>query len=78
MIKYIFRRILMLIPVILGVTFIVFTLMYITPGNPAKLILGEMASESAVKQLEEEMGINDPFFVQYGNYIKRRYYKLGL
>ncbi len=70
MIKYIFRRILMLIPVILGVTFIVFTLMYITPGNPAKLILGEMASESAVKQLEEEMGINDPFLVQYGNYIK--------
>jgi peptide/nickel transport system permease protein len=60
----------MLIPVILGVTFIVFTLMYITPGNPAKLILGEMASESAVKQLEEEMGINDPFLVQYGNYIK--------
>ncbi|NMB28285.1 MAG: ABC transporter permease [Tissierellia bacterium] len=70
MIKYIFRRIVMLIPVILGVTFIVFSLMYITPGDPARLVLGESAPDEAVQQLREEMGLNKPFLVQYGNYIK--------
>lgn len=59
----------MLIPVMLGVTFIVFTLMYITPGDPARIILGESASEASVQQLREEMGLNDPFIVQYGNYL---------
>lgn len=70
LIKYIIRRILMLIPVLLGVTFIVFTLMYITPGDPARLSLGESAPESAVQELREEMGLNKPFLARYGNYIK--------
>ncbi|NLW39491.1 MAG: ABC transporter permease [Tissierellia bacterium] len=70
MIKYIARRLLMLIPVLLGVTFIVFTMMYITPGDPARLVLGESAPEEAVEALREEMGLNDPFLVQYFNYMK--------
>ncbi len=70
MLKYVVRRIALLIPVILGVTFIVFTLMYITPGDPAKIILGEMATEEAVLQLREEMKLDDPFLVQYGRYMK--------
>ncbi|MBZ4664364.1 MAG: hypothetical protein JG776_2082 [Caloramator sp.] len=68
--KYITRRLLMLIPVILGVTFIVFSIMYMTPGDPAQMILGESAPESAVKALREQMGLNDPFLVQYGRFIK--------
>lgn len=71
MIKYILRRLLMLIPVLLGVTFIVFTLMYITPGDPARLVLGESAPEEAVEQLREEMGLNKPFLIQYFNYMKK-------
>lgn len=70
MIKYIARRLLMLIPVLLGVTFIVFTLMYITPGDPARIVLGESATEEAVDELREEMGLNESFFVQYFNYMK--------
>lgn len=70
LIKYIARRIVFLIPVIIGVTFIVFSLMYITPGDPAKIILGESAPEASVQQLREEMGLNKPFVVQYGNYLK--------
>lgn len=70
MIKYIIRRILLLIPVIIGVTFIVFTLMYVTPGDPARIVLGESAPESSVQELREEMGLNKPFLVQYGNYLK--------
>ena len=67
--KYIFKRLLMMIPVILGVVFIVFTMNEVSPGNPARIILGEIASEEAVAQLEEEMGLNDPFLLRYLRYV---------
>jgi len=59
----------MLIPVILGVTFIVFTLSYITPGDPADFILGDSAPHEAKEELRERLGLNDPFLVRYGNFI---------
>lgn len=68
--KYVFRRLLMLIPVLLGVTFIVFSIMYMTPGDPAQMILGEKAPAEAVERLREEMGLNDPFLMQYGRFVK--------
>lgn len=68
--KYILRRLLYLIPVIIGVTFIVFTIMYFTPGSPAQIILGENAPQEAVQKLEEEMGLNDPFILQYLRFLK--------
>ncbi|MDD7400986.1 MAG: nickel ABC transporter permease [Eubacteriales bacterium] len=69
MLRYIFKRIVMLIPVLLGVTFIVFTLLQITPGDPAKAILGPTADAAAVAQLREEMGLNEPFLTQYGRFV---------
>lgn len=69
MLRYIFKRIVMLIPVLLGVTFIVFTLLQITPGDPAKAILGPTADAAAVAQLREEMGLNEPFLTQYGKFV---------
>ncbi|GAA0178848.1 ABC transporter permease [Clostridium sediminicola] len=69
MIKYILKRILSLIPVLIGVTFIVFTLLHLTPGDPARMVLGEQAPQEAVDDLREEMGLNDPFLVQFGNYV---------
>ncbi|OZV12214.1 peptide ABC transporter [Tissierella sp. P1] len=69
--KYIIRRLLLLIPVMLGVTFLVFTIMYFTPGDPAKLILGESAQPEQVEALREEMGLNDPFIVQYFRFIAK-------
>lgn len=60
----------MMIPVLLAVSFIVFTLLYITPGNPAEYILGVDANEETIAQLEEELGLNDPFLVRYFNYLK--------
>lgn len=69
MIKYIGRRILMMIPILLAVTFIVFTLMYITPGNPAELMLGQNATPEAVEKLEEELGLDRPFLVRYIDYL---------
>lgn len=70
MLKYIFKRLLYLIPVLLGVSFIVFFLLYITPGDPARNALGPSAPEAAVKALRLEMGLDDPFLVQFGRYIK--------
>jgi peptide/nickel transport system permease protein len=68
--KYILRRILMMIPVLLGVVFIVFTLMYITPGDPASIMLGESATPEAVEHLRDELGLNKSFIVQFFNYVK--------
>lgn len=68
--KYVLKRILLLIPVLLGVSLLVFAIMSLTPGDPAQLILGENAPREAVLKLREEMGLNDPFFMQYFRFVK--------
>ena len=68
--KYIAQRLAMMIIVILGISFIVFTIMNLTPGNPAQIILGQSAPPEQVARLEEELGLNNPFFVRYFDYIK--------
>ena len=70
MLNYVFRRILFLVPVILGVTFIVFTMLYLTPGDPASLILGPQASPDQVLLLRQEMGLDQSFIVQYATFLK--------
>ncbi len=70
MLSFIIRRLVYMIPVLLGVSLIIFTVMSFTPGNPAMMILGESASEKAIAELSQEMGLNDPLLVQYGRYIK--------
>ena len=67
--KYIARRLLYLIPVIIGVTFIIFSLMHLTPGDPARLILGEVATPEEIAETRERMGLNDPMIVQYGRFM---------
>lgn len=67
--KYILKRLLLLIPVLIGITFIVFTLSYIAPGDPARMILGEDATLEAIAQVREELGLDDPFFVRFFNYL---------
>lgn len=69
MLRYIVKRILLTIPVLIGVTFIIFTMMYFTPGDPARMILGDTATEAEVEELREEMGLNESFIVQYGSYM---------
>ena len=69
MLRYAVKRILFTVPVLIGVTFIIFTMMYFTPGDPARMILGDTATEAEVEELREEMGLNDPFLVRYGNYM---------
>ncbi len=69
MIKYVLKRTLMLIPVIIGVSFMVFFIMSLTPGDPAKIILGDNATPEAIEALREDLGLNDPVVVQYGRYM---------
>jgi len=58
-----------MIPVILALTFVVFTIMYMTPGDPTAIILGNEYTEEASAKLKAELGIDKPFLVQYFNYV---------
>ena len=69
MLKYILKRLLMAIPVLLGVTFIVFTIMSFTPGDPVQTMLGDNYTQEAYDEITEELGLNDPFLVRYVNYV---------
>ncbi len=71
MLPYIFRRILQIIPVLIGITLILFTLMYVIPEDPARLILQKGATEQALANLRAKMGIDKPIYVQYWRYVKQ-------
>ncbi len=71
MIYYILRRLLQIIPVLLGITIILFVLMYIIPEDPAQLILQKGATEQALANLRAKMGIDKPVYVQYWRYVKQ-------
>ncbi|HLR88810.1 MAG TPA: ABC transporter permease [Atopostipes sp.] len=78
MLRYIMKRILWLVPILLGVSFIVFTIMYLSPGDPVTLILGEGASEEAYEALRIQMGLDRSFIEQFFSYIRRVVFDLDL
>lgn len=69
MLKYIAKRILMMIPVILGISFIIFFSMNLTPGDAAISLAGDSATPEAIQAIREELGLNDPLIVRYVRYI---------
>ncbi len=69
MARYIIKRILYLIPVLIGVTLLVFFIMHLAPGNAAQIILGENATPDQIAALEKEMGLDQPVIVQYLRYL---------
>ncbi|SRR5690625_1833151 len=70
MLAYTMRRLVMLIPVLFGMTIITFAIIYLIPGNPAQTILGESATEQNIRDMEEALGLNEPIYIQYGEYVK--------
>ena len=70
MIKYIIKRILWLIPVVIGVSLIIFTIMYLKPGNPAQMMLSSDATQEDIDKLSAELGLDKPYIVQYLDYMK--------
>lgn len=71
MLTYFIRRILLLIPVVIGVSLITFLLLFVVPGDAASAIVGERASEEAIQKVREELGLDQPFHIQYFSYMKR-------
>ncbi len=69
MFTFIVRRLLQTIPVLIGVSIIVFSLMHLVPGDPAQIMAGESAPAAQVEQIRERLGLNDPYHIQYLNYI---------
>ena len=69
MLKFIGKRLLMMIPVLIGISFIIFAIMSLTPGDPARLILGEYVEDEAIQAMRDELGLNDPFFQRYFDYM---------
>jgi peptide/nickel transport system permease protein len=69
MLMYVVRRLLMLIPILLGVTLLTFAISQVTPGDPVALMLGPTATPERVRALREQLGFNDPVLVQYGRYV---------
>ena len=68
MLKYICKRLLLMIPTLLGIIFIVFTVMEMTPGSPGRTILGTAATQEQVDQLNHELGYDQPFLVRFFDY----------
>lgn len=69
MYKYILRRLLLLIPVVIGVSFVVYGIMSLVPGDPVYQVLSEDATPEQIAATRHEMGLDRPFLVRYGNYM---------
>lgn len=69
MLRYVAKRLLALIPVTLGVTFIVFFILSMAPGDSVRIMLGDNVSQEVYEATREEMGFNDPLLVRYADYI---------
>lgn len=67
--RFIGKRLLAMFVMLLVVTFVVFFVLENTPGDPAELILGQNASDQAIENLRNELGLNDSFFTQYGRFL---------
>ncbi|MBB6283115.1 peptide ABC transporter permease [Geobacillus sp. 46C-IIa] len=63
------RRFFQLVLLLIGISFLVFTSMYIAPGDPAAIIAGPTASQADIDAIRDDLGLNDPFLVQYGRYM---------
>ena len=69
MLKYIVKRLIYMIPTLIGVTLIVFLIVSLMPGDPAKMILGDNAPPEAILELREELGLNKPLHIRYLDYM---------
>ncbi|KOO41049.1 ABC transporter permease [Priestia koreensis] len=69
MFSYITRRVLMLIPVLLGLSLVVFFMIRAIPGDPAQVILGQLATKESIANLTKQLGLDQPWYIQYFHYL---------
>jgi ABC-type dipeptide/oligopeptide/nickel transport system permease component len=67
--RYVIKRLLWMIPVILGVTILIFTIMYLIPGDPARLMLGPDSTPAQIAAKQQELGLNDPYLVRLWKFV---------
>jgi peptide/nickel transport system permease protein len=67
--RYVVQRVFGLLPVLVGVTMLVFLVMQLAPGDPAQIMLGAHANEEDVAQLRHDLGLDQPWYVQYGRWL---------
>jgi peptide/nickel transport system permease protein len=71
MLTYVVRRLVRAVPVLAGVSVLVFLILHLTPGNPALIVAGPDAPPDAVRDVEHALGLDQPLYVQYGRYVSR-------
>lgn len=76
--KYILKRLLWMIVILAGAAFVVFTILYLSPGDPAREMLGQEASQASVEALRAKLGIDQPYLIQLGTFFKNVFLKLDL
>ena len=69
MTRYLVRRLLLLVPVLAGVSIIVFLVLHLSPGDPAEIMLGSQATKEDLARLRQELGLTEPLHVQYGRWM---------
>lgn len=76
--KYILKRLVMMVAVVLGVAVLIFMIMYFTPGDPAQIILGSSATQEQLDALRANMGLDKPFLYQLGTFLYDTFIKFDL
>lgn len=76
--RYIIKRLLLTIPIIVCVAILIFTILYFTPGDPAEIILGSTATTEEIESFREYLGIDRPYIVQLGEYLYNLFIKWDL
>ncbi len=67
--RYVVRRLLLLVPVLLGVSVIIFMVLHLAPGDPAEIMLGSQATQVDLERLRAELGLTEPLYVQYVHWL---------
>ena len=70
MLRFVVRRLFLLVPILIGVSLLVFGWIHALPGSPAEALLGEHATPQSIAQVRKQYGLDKPIYVQYWNYVK--------
>ena len=70
MLRFTVRRLLLLVPILIGLSLLVFVWIRALPGTPAEALLGERADEQSIAEIRAQLGLDDPFYVQYWRYVQ--------
>src|ERR1700694_4997874 len=69
MLRFVVRRLLLLVPILVGVSLLVFIWIHLLPGSPAQALLGERATPQSIAQLNRQLGLDKPLYIQYWRYL---------